>query len=71
VGHIHREKSISASQTQFPPRKARQKKKDHQHNMAVEFLALQEENKQLRTQINAILGLSYSTPQIKHLSTPY
>jgi hypothetical protein len=52
-------------------RKARQKKKDHQHNMAVEFLALQEENKQLRTQINAILGLSYSTPQIKHLSTPY
>jgi hypothetical protein len=47
--------------------KARQKKKDHQHNMAVENQALQEENTQLKSQLSAILvSLAYDTSQINH-----
>jgi hypothetical protein len=38
-------------------RKAREKKKKHLHDMAVEFLALQEENMQLKSQI-VVLSVS-------------
>jgi hypothetical protein len=51
-------------------RNARQKKKEHRHDMAVEFLALQEENTQLKSQLSAILvSLAHDTTQINHTST--